>query len=141
MQNSVKEDRFKYIGGSDIPAIMGISPYKTRFQLLLEKAQLETPEDVDNIYTRYGNVMEGKIRDYINGLSKEQANDPYVEGKHIIEDGDYLPFRLHTDGENEDTILEIKTTSEIHDNPDHLSHLLLSVGRRVFPAYPSYIFG
>ena len=41
MQKSVKEDREKYIGGSDIPIIMGISPFKSRFDLLLEKAELK----------------------------------------------------------------------------------------------------
>ena len=37
----VAEGRDKYIGGSDIPVIMGLSPFKTRWQLLLEKAGLE----------------------------------------------------------------------------------------------------
>ena len=37
MQTSVKQDRQKYIGGSDIPAIMGISPFTTRYDLLLYK--------------------------------------------------------------------------------------------------------
>ena len=40
MQN-VRVDREKYIGGSDIPIIMGISQFKTRFDLLLEKAGLK----------------------------------------------------------------------------------------------------
>ena len=31
----VSEDRDKYIGGSDIPVILGLSPFKTRWQLLL----------------------------------------------------------------------------------------------------------
>lgn len=40
MQETVKQDRDKYIGGSDIPVIMNLSPYKTRFDLLLEKATI-----------------------------------------------------------------------------------------------------
>ena len=31
MQVSVKQDRQKWIGGSDIPIIMGISPFTSRF--------------------------------------------------------------------------------------------------------------
>ena len=56
-------DRFKWIGGSDIPAIMGISPFTTRFDLLLFKAELKENDFKGNEYTRYGQVMEPKIRD------------------------------------------------------------------------------
>ena len=109
MQKSVKEDREKYIGGSDIPVIMGISPFKTRYELLLEKAGLKEDDFEGNQFTEYGNMMEEKIISYIN----EKYDTAFVEGKHI--EGD---IRCHTDGENKDYILEIKTTSEIHENVD-----------------------
>lgn len=111
MQKSVKEDRQKWIGGSDIPIIMGISPFTTRFDLLLYKAGLQENEFEGNEYTEYGNNMEPKIRTYINGL----YNTNFEEGKH---ENKTKGFRCHTDGENEDTILEIKTTSQFHDNVD-----------------------
>lgn len=104
---AVTIDRDKYIGGSDIPIIMGISPFKTRFDLLLEKAGLKENDFTGNEYTEYGNVMEPKIRDYIN---KDKA-DKFEEGKYIEND-----IRCHTDGINSDTVLEIKTTSQIHKN-------------------------
>lgn len=106
---AVTIDRDKYIGGSDIPIIMGISPFKTRFDLLLEKAGVKENEFTGNSYTEYGNVIEPKIRDYIN----KQLGKNFVEGKHI--DGD---IRCHTDGEDYTTILEIKSTSQIHVNVD-----------------------
>ena len=102
-------DRNKYIGGSDVPIIMGISPFKSRFDLLLEKAGLKDNEFTGNEYTEYGNVLEPKIRDYINKTYARR----FVEGKHI--DGD---IRCHTDGEDSDKILEIKTTSQIHETVD-----------------------
>ena len=110
MQN-VTVDRDKYIGGSDIPIIMGISPFKTRFDLLLEKAGLKENDFNGNKYTEYGNVLEPKIRDYINNqvLSKKI----YKEDKKIIDD-----IRCHVDGFNGETVLEIKTTSQVHDNVD-----------------------
>lgn len=109
MQKSVKEDREKYIGGSDIPIIMGISPFKSRFDLLLEKAELKDNDFDGNEYTEYGNTMEPKIREHINAsLGKD-----YKEGKHILDD-----IRIHTDGECQSSILEIKTTSQIHDDVD-----------------------
>lgn len=107
MQKSVKENRENYIGGSDIPIILGISPFKTRYELLLEKAGLKEIEEIDNEYTRYGNVMEPKIRDYIN----EKYKMNFIEGKYIIDD-----VRCHTDGEDDNNVLEIKTTSKIYDN-------------------------
>ena len=96
MQVSVKQDRQKWIGGSDIPIIMGISPFTSRFDLLLYKAGLQENEFEGNEYTKYGNIMEPKIRNYINEL----YNTNFVEGKH---EDDKLGFRCHTDGENEDT--------------------------------------
>lgn len=120
MQDSVKVDRWKYIGGSDIPVIMQISPYKTRWQLLQEKAQLIDDDFNGSIYTDYGNTMEPKIRDYIN----QELGHGFVEGRHYDEVNGY---RCHTDGEDEvtETILEIKTTSHVHHKlEDYLFYLV-----------------
>lgn len=106
MQASVKENRNLYIGGSDIPIIMGISQFKKRFDLLLEKAGLKEETFEGNEYTEYGNVLEPKIRDFIN----ENREDKFVEGKFIEND-----IRCHTDGINKEMVLEIKTTSQIHE--------------------------
>lgn len=108
---AVTVDRDKFIGGSDIPIIMGLSPFKKRFDLLLEKAGLKEIEFSGNEYTEFGNAMEEKIRDYINkqGLSKKI----YKEDKKIVGD-----IRCHVDGFNGETVLEIKTTSIIHQNVD-----------------------
>ena len=116
MQDSVKQDREKYIGGSDIPVIMSLSPYKTRYDLLLEKAGYKEADFEGNIYTDYGNALEPVIRDYINGL--EVTNEPYLEGKHVreAEAGEIIGARIHTDGENKDAILEIKTTGAISES-------------------------
>ena len=104
----VRTDRNLYIGGSDIPIIMGISPFKKRFDLLLEKAGLKENDFEGNQYTEFGNVLEPKIRDFINTTEKK----PFVEDKKIVGD-----IRCHVDGYNgKDTILEIKTTSQVHNS-------------------------
>lgn len=106
----VKIDRNKFIGGSDIAVIMGISPFKKRFDLLLEKAGLKHNEFSGNEYTEYGNILEPKIREFINLKEKKS----FVEDKKIVGD-----IRCHVDGYNQkDTILEIKTTSQVHNNVD-----------------------
>lgn len=110
MQESVKQDREKYIGGSDIAVIMNLSPFKTRFDLLLEKAGYKEDTFGGNVFTEYGNKLEPVIRDYIN--EERLPDDHFREGKVVI-DGTTIGTRIHTDGETDDEILEIKTTSEI----------------------------
>lgn len=119
MQDTVNKNRDKWIGGSDIPVIMGISEFKGWYQLLREKAKLDIDEFKGNIYTEYGNTMEPKIRAYINRGRK----DKFKEGKHTVE-RDVIGFRCHTDGENTDTILEIKTTGGNYDKKVYLVQLL-----------------
>ena len=117
MQETVKQDRDKYIGGSDIPIIMNLSPYKSRFDLLLEKAGYKKDDFEGNVFTEYGNIMEPKIREYINREEYPEYND-FVEGKHIREatEDEIIGVRIHTDGENDDCILEIKTTTQIYES-------------------------
>ncbi len=123
MQSSVKEHRENYLGGSDLVALMGISHYKTRFELLQEKAGLKEIDNVDNEYTIYGNKLEPKIRDYIN----ETFGKRYHEDKLEI-DNEVLPIRCHFDGICNESILEIKTTGTlkktIEDYKGYLVQLL-----------------
>ena len=93
MQN-VTIDRNKYIGGSDIPIILGISSFKSRWQLLQEKAGIAENTFSGNIYTEYGNVMEEKIRAYVN----QESGKNFVED--MVIDGN---LRGHLDGWNEET--------------------------------------
>lgn len=111
-------DREKYIGGSDIPCVMGISPFKKRFDLLLEKAQLQDNDFAGNEFTKYGNVMEGKIRDYLNKGKKK----PYLED--CVIEGD---LRYHSDGFDGKEVLEIKTTSQIHEQVDQYKVYLVQL--------------
>lgn len=127
MQDSVKQDREKYIGGSDIPVIMNLSPFKTRYELLFEKAGYEKSDFQGNVFTEYGNTMEAKIRDYINmSFGKERR---FKEGKHVREasEGEPIGTRIHTDGENALSILEIKTTSNIYESVDDYKAYLVQL--------------
>lgn len=123
MQVSVKENRANYLGGSDIATLMGLNPYKTRFELLQEKARIKPIEEVENEYTIYGNKLEPMIRDYIN----TSFGKCYREDKLEIEDN-ILPIRCHFDGICKESILEIKTTGvikkEVEDYKNYLVQLL-----------------
>lgn len=105
----VTVDRDKYIGGSDIPVILGISKFKTRWQLLLEKAGIEESTFTGNRFTEYGHYIEPFIRDHINLT----YNTLFIPNRVI--DGD---IRCHTDGFNGECVLEIKSTSDIHSTVD-----------------------
>lgn len=109
MQVSVKQDRQKWLGGSDVSIIMGISPFTTRFDLLLFKAGLQENEFNGNEYTEYGNVMEDKIRTYINETYQRKFKETKYEYKETS-------IRCHLDGEDDKGVLEVKTTSQIHDD-------------------------
>lgn len=109
MEYDVTIDRDKYIGGSDVPIILGISTFKTRWELLLEKAGLKENEFTGNQYTEYGHKIEPKIREYINRLYNTN-----FEPNQIING----VFRGNTDGFNGTCVLEIKSTSHIYETVD-----------------------
>ena len=108
-KDTVTYHRERWIGGSDLSAIMGLSPFKTRWQLLQEKAEIVPIEPFTNPYVEYGSIMEGSIRDYINKHYSRNF-EPAVK---IVDD-----LRGNTDGLDEMGILEVKTTSHIFDTID-----------------------
>lgn len=122
MNYDVTVDRDVYIGGSDIPAVMGISPFKTRYELLLEKAGLRENPFVGNKFTVYGQKLEPLIREYINA---QMPTGEEFEPNRVTH-GD---IRCHTDGFNGNCVLEIKTTSHVYETLDeyrvYLVQLLL----------------
>jgi putative phage-type endonuclease len=108
--DNVTKGREKLVGGSDVPAILGISKYKTQFQLAQEKLGIVPSEFKGNENTEYGNVLEPQIRTYINAVNGTNfAPDTRIDRK--------IGIRSNTDGyEGEhQLILEIKTHGK---NPD-----------------------
>lgn len=97
---------------------MGISPFKTRFDLLLEKAGLKEDDFTGNEYTEYGNIMEPKIRNYMCEIDHTE----YKEDKLIKDD-----VRCHVDGYDGAVIIEIKTTSQVHKNIDEYKVYLVQL--------------
>lgn len=107
---NVTIDRYKYVGGSDLPTILGqnLKYGKRPYDLALEKARIVPSTFNGNEYTKYGQKMEPVIRDYIN--AKYQVN--YVEDTIINKTKNY---RGNTDGidrEADIPILEVKTFGE-----------------------------
>ncbi|PWA08669.1 endonuclease [Pueribacillus theae] len=101
---NVTENREIYVGGSDVPTILGLNKYKTQFELAQEKVGIVKSEFKGNEYTHFGNVMEPQIRDYINLVNETDFKPDTKTDKNRY-------VRSNTDGydfEN-NMILEIKT--------------------------------
>lgn len=107
-----KEQRKKGIGGSDVAAILGVSPYKTPLRVYLEKkGEIEGAEDNEAMY--WGRVLEKVVADEFEkrtGMKIQEAN-------YIVQHPD-IPYlignldRLITDGAGKpDGVLECKTAS------------------------------
>ncbi len=98
------------IGGSDVPAIYGVSPYNTRMQIYQDKIDPEVKAEESNWATRKGNEFEPLARKqfcsfyYMDYGKKEE----FLAATCEMEE---LPFmRCSLDGKSEDgkTIVEIK---------------------------------
>lgn len=98
-------DRTKYLGGSDIAAILGISPWKTAADIWIDKT---TPprEDSRNFQAKArGTRMEPYVLDMIreeHGLQIVARNERYV-------DAEVPYFAAEIDAETADENIEIKT--------------------------------
>lgn len=117
---NVKENRHKFVGGSDIPTILGINKYKTQFQLAQEKLGIKPSEFHGNEYTEYGNALEPQIREYINVV-----NDTHFSPDTRIDYDKHI--RSNTDGYDPEHqgILEIKTHGKNLNTKPYIAQMQL----------------
>ncbi len=110
IKDTIKNNRRKYIGGSDIPTLMGYSKFNSYDKLLNSYITGEF-DFSSNEYTEYGNLMEDKIRNYVNGFLGLNCKPAY----RIKKD---KKIRCNTDGYDRENkvIMEIKTNNGKHSN-------------------------
>lgn len=104
-KETVVVDRKDYIGGSDIPVIMGIDTrFETAYGLARKKAGLDEFTYSSSVFAEYGDLFEPKIREYVNNLYNANFTPACLLASN---------FRANTDGydENLNGILEIKTNN------------------------------
>ncbi len=99
------------IGGSDVSVIAGINPYKSAYQLWLEKTGQIEPAESENEYTHFGTVLEPVIRREFT-----ERTGLKVRQKHMLLQSEEYPFMLaNLDGvinlNGEMCIFEAKTAS------------------------------
>ncbi len=112
-----QHDRRRYIGGSDVAAVLGISPWRTPLQLWEAKTRplLEGQKPAKRVFSR-GHRWEGVVAEMLvehltaRGHSVEivASNNRYID--HAL---DFLAaeidFEIKLDGEDEITNVELKT--------------------------------
>lgn len=100
-------DRTKFLGGSDMGAILGCSKFKTKYELYLEKiGQMDSFKGNKN--TEYGNMMEPVIGNMFvkeKGLKLEIPNPCYHDSEH-----DFLKAHLDYKVLGENVGVEIKNS-------------------------------
>ena len=107
IESSVEEfDKFrtKGLGSSDIPVVMGRSPWKTRYELWLEKTGTISKKKVNKYITDKGHTHEPKVRSWYNN----ETSNFVLESRKIKKK---MPWaRANADGYDEVTkkLIEIK---------------------------------
>lgn len=86
------EFRSKGIGSSDCAAILGISPFKTKLQLWLNKTGIGPDTFTGNFATARGTELEPKIRDWFNSTYDSNMQPE----RRVRPDFDYI--RANADG-------------------------------------------
>lgn len=110
-QETVGLDKNKYIGGSDIPIILGLSNFTKANKLAKLKHKLIEYENRKNLYIEFEHIFEPYIREEIN----KKYNINTIPCCKIIEK---LGLKANTDGydSKNNILLEVKTNNGNHLN-------------------------
>lgn len=104
-------NRAKFLGGSDASVVLGINPWRTPYQLWLDKTQPAMPENLDPMRQRVldrGKRLEPIVLDMLQaetGIVPVVRNQRYLDPQHAF-------IAAEIDAETADgTNIEIKTVS------------------------------
>src|SRR5690625_4713722 len=100
-------ERQKGIGGSDASAILGFNPWKSPFELYIEKTS-DYVEEIDNEAIRLGNALEDFVArefTYKTGKKVRRRNQMFRHPEH-----DFMIANIDRDVVGERALLECKTT-------------------------------
>lgn len=91
--NLSREEWLKYrlqgIGGSDVSVIAGINPFRSVYQLWLEKTKQTEPEQTDSEFAHFGRILEPIVRkEFMQRTGKK------VRQKHMLLQSEEYPFML-----------------------------------------------
>jgi len=100
------------IGGSDAAAILGVSPWQSRYSLYLDKTSAEPVQKAETEAMRFGNIMEPVIAELFGeqtkmNVSKDTNLYRHPEHKFMLANLDGV---VSTTGGDADALLEVKTS-------------------------------
>lgn len=104
--------RKKGVGASDISSLAGVNPWKSAFDVYLDKTSEEVNE-FSNQFTHWGNILEPIVADEFGRVMKAQIKAPplpimsLANYPHIMASLD----RIATMPDGEEVVVEVKTTS------------------------------
>ncbi len=119
-----KQERKLGIGGSDMPIILGLSSYKTPYQLYLEKTGILNTEDEMTDPQYWGHQLETLVRDEF-----AKRNNVKIETPNTIIHPFYEFLRANVDG----LIPELNAVLEVKCSSSFMSHLWGEDGSDVIP--------
>lgn len=96
------------IGGSDASAILGFNPWKSAFQLYIDKTS-DTVEEIDNEAIHFGNVLEDIVAEEFTrrtGKKVRRRNQTFRHPEHS-----FMLANIDRDVVGEKALLECKTTN------------------------------
>lgn len=103
--------RLKGIGGSDVSVIAGKNPFRSVYQLWMEKVGLVIPQEEENDYTHFGTILESVVR-----REFMERTGIKVRARHALFQSEEYPFMMaNLDGiiyeDGQLVIFEAKTAS------------------------------
>lgn len=101
-------NRKRGIGGSDASAILGFNPWKSAFQLYIDKTS-DHVEEIDNDAIHWGNVLEDVVAQEftrLTGKKVRRRNQTFQHPEH-----DFMLANIDRDVVGEKALLECKTTN------------------------------
>jgi putative phage-type endonuclease len=101
--------RHSGIGASDAPIIMGVSRFKTREKLLVEKADTVVVEAPNSYITQRGNQVEFQVRAFL----EKEYSCTYPAMNCVSKSFEFLRASLDGISEDQKTIVEIKLLASI----------------------------
>ena len=111
-----QHDRRKYLGGSDVAAVLGISPWRTPLQLWEAKTAPALQHDVAKGVKRRGHRWESVVAEMLVEHLQERGHAVEIVAtnqRYADPDRPYLAaeidFEIRLDGEDEITNVELKT--------------------------------
>lgn len=106
------------IGASDAPIIMGVSPWKTAYQLWQEKLSISTPQE-ESFAMRRGKAMEEEARQY----ASRYLNTSFCPEVLLHKNYDWMIASLDGINRDKNVILEIKCPGK-EDHRDALAGIV-----------------